>query len=29
MLNGEDTMEIFDGFDFAMLGDIHRRQILD
>ena len=26
---GEDTMEIFDGFDFAMLGDIHRRQILD
>jgi DNA repair exonuclease SbcCD ATPase subunit/DNA repair exonuclease SbcCD nuclease subunit len=29
MLNGEDTMGIFDGFDFAMLGDIHRRQILD
>ena len=29
MLNGEDTMEIFDGFDFSMLGDIHRRQILD
>jgi DNA repair exonuclease SbcCD nuclease subunit len=22
-------MEIFDGFDFAMLGDIHRRQFLD
>jgi len=29
MAMGEDTMDIFDGFDFAMLGDIHRRQILD
>ena len=29
MSNGEDTMNIFDGFDFAMLGDIHRRQFLD
>ena len=25
---GEDTIEIFDGHDFAMLGDIHRRQVL-
>ena len=26
---GEDEIEIFEGFDFAMLGDIHRRQFLD
>ena len=26
---GEDTLDIFDPFDFAMLGDIHRRQFLD
>tara|TARA_R100000008_G_scaffold63889_1_gene41039 strand:- start:1694 stop:4843 length:3150 start_codon:yes stop_codon:yes gene_type:complete len=29
MTNGEDEIGIFDGFDFAMLGDIHRRQFLD
>ena len=29
MTNGEDTLEIFKGHDFAMLGDIHRRQFLD
>ena len=27
--SGEDTISIFDGFDYAMLGDIHRRQHLD
>jgi len=26
---GEDDLSIFDEFDFAMLGDIHRRQYLD
>ena len=26
---GEDEINIFDDFDFAMLGDIHRRQFLD
>ena len=26
---GEDEIDIFDGFDFSMLGDIHRRQFLD
>jgi DNA repair exonuclease SbcCD ATPase subunit/DNA repair exonuclease SbcCD nuclease subunit len=26
---GEDEIDIFDEFDFAMLGDIHRRQFLD
>ena len=26
---GEDDISIFDEFDFAMLGDIHRRQFLD
>jgi exonuclease SbcC len=29
MVNGEDTITIFDDHDFAMLGDIHRRQFLD
>ena len=29
MRNGEDTLTIFEDFDFAMLGDIHRRQYLD
>jgi DNA repair exonuclease SbcCD nuclease subunit len=29
MVNGEDTLTIFDDHDFAMLGDIHRRQFLD
>ena len=29
MENGEDTLDIFKGFDFAMLGDIHKRQSLD
>ena len=29
MENGEDTVDIFDGFDYAMLGDIHKCQILD
>ena len=29
MANGEDELNIFDDFDFAMLGDIHRRQFLD
>ena len=29
MRNGEDTLSIFNDFDFAMLGDIHRRQFLD
>ena len=27
--NGEDSINIFDEFDYAMLGDIHRRQKLD
>ena len=26
---GEDNIDIFNSFDFAMLGDIHRRQFLD
>ena len=29
MTFGEDEISIFDDFDFAMLGDIHRRQYLD
>jgi len=29
MTNGEDELNIFDDFDFSMLGDIHRRQFLD
>ena len=29
MTFGEDEISIFDDFDFAMLGDIHRRQFLD
>jgi len=29
MTNGEDELNIFKDFDFAMLGDIHRRQFLD
>jgi exonuclease SbcC len=29
MVNGEDELNIFKDFDFAMLGDIHRRQFLD
>ncbi len=29
MTHGEDEISIFDKFDFAMLGDIHRRQFLD
>ena len=29
MTNGEDEISIFKDFDFAMLGDIHRRQFLD
>jgi len=29
MTFGEDELNIFDDFDFAMLGDIHRRQYLD
>ena len=29
MVNGEDTISIFKDHDFAMLGDIHRRQFLD
>ena len=29
MTFGEDELDIFDDFDFAMLGDIHRRQFLD
>ena len=29
MTHGEDTIEIFNNFDFAMLGDIHTRQALD
>ena len=27
--NGDDDISIFSGFDFAMLGDIHRMQFLD
>tara|TARA_R110000824_G_scaffold160957_7_gene336019 strand:- start:7660 stop:10809 length:3150 start_codon:yes stop_codon:yes gene_type:complete len=29
MTNGEDELSIFEDYDFAMLGDIHRRQFLD
>ena len=29
MTFGEDEIDIFDDFDFGMLGDIHRRQFLD
>jgi len=29
MENGEDDLNIFSGFDYAMLGDIHKRQELD
>ena len=29
MHSGEDEIDIFDDFDFGMLGDIHRRQFLD
>lgn len=29
MLDGDDNISIFDGFDFGMLGDIHKRQSLD
>tara|TARA_A100001515_G_scaffold29289_1_gene22735 strand:- start:23 stop:3160 length:3138 start_codon:yes stop_codon:yes gene_type:complete len=29
MLEGDDNIDIFKGFDFAMLGDIHKRQALD
>ena len=29
MTHGEDTIEIFNNFDFAMLGDIHTRQAMD
>jgi DNA repair exonuclease SbcCD nuclease subunit len=29
MTHGEDELNIFDDFDFSMLGDIHRRQFLD
>jgi len=29
MTNGEDEISIFKDFDFAMLGDIHRCQVLD
>ena len=29
MEHGEDNITIFDNFDFAMLGDIHKRQFLD
>ena len=29
MLEGDDSIDIFDGYDFAMLGDIHKRQALD
>ena len=29
MAHGEDSISIFDDHDFAMLGDIHRRQFLD
>jgi DNA repair exonuclease SbcCD ATPase subunit/predicted phosphodiesterase len=29
MEHGEDSLSIFEEFDFAMLGDIHKRQFLD
>ena len=29
MLEGDDSIDIFKGFDFALLGDIHKRQALD
>tara|TARA_R110001592_G_scaffold188358_6_gene433585 strand:+ start:8479 stop:11616 length:3138 start_codon:yes stop_codon:yes gene_type:complete len=29
MLEGDDNIDIFKGYDFAMLGDIHKRQALD
>ena len=29
MEHGEDNLTIFEEFDFAMLGDIHKRQFLD
>ena len=29
MLDGDDSIDIFKGYDFAMLGDIHKRQALD
>jgi len=29
MLEGDDNISIFKGYDFAMLGDIHKRQALD
>jgi DNA repair exonuclease SbcCD ATPase subunit/DNA repair exonuclease SbcCD nuclease subunit len=29
MLDGDDSVDIFKGFDFAMLGDIHKRQAMD
>ena len=29
MLEGDDSIDIFKGFDFGMLGDIHKRQALD
>ncbi len=29
MLEGDDSIDIFKGYDFAMLGDIHKRQHLD
>ena len=29
MEHGEDNLSIFEEFDFAMLGDIHKRQFLD
>lgn len=29
MEHGEDEVSIFDSFDYAMLGDIHKRQFLD
>jgi DNA repair exonuclease SbcCD ATPase subunit/DNA repair exonuclease SbcCD nuclease subunit len=29
MLDGDDNIDIFKGYDFAMLGDIHKRQALD
>ena len=29
MVHGEDEVSIFESFDYAMLGDIHKRQFLD
>lgn len=29
MLEGDDNIDIFKGYDFGMLGDIHKRQALD